>query len=483
LQVDDLVAHLRQAVHVVGTGPTDRRRQVFLVSALLLLRRLSALRAGERAGVVVPRAARWDQLAHALDPARALVLAREALEARNPRLRGFLAPAFAANARRGVRWTGKARPLIAHFSSLQLDEAAADGALVAAAFERFLFTGRPRRDAVLAEVTVTPELAELVVALADPREGERLGDPACGYGSLLLAATRCAKGITLVGQDSRPEPWALAQIALVLNGLGGVDLGKGDVLLEELRDAQADLDVVVCCPPIRRRLAASWPTDSAERYPHGVPPPSRPDLAYVQRILASLGAKGRAVIVLPQGALFRGGAEERIRASLVDADLVEAVVELPSGSLVNANVAPVLLLLNRAKARRRRGKVLFVAGGGPVASDELVRLVRGFAAKPGLAGVVSIEELRARNYNLSVKRNMGERRPDDPGSLPILLPDLEKQRRIVKEIELQGGASAERLEAFFGPVASRSSPGRGSRSGRGRTSGSPGRARRKRRSP
>jgi type I restriction enzyme M protein len=165
-------------------------------------------------------------------------------------------------------------------------------------------------------------------------------------------------------------------------------------------------------------------------------------------MLASLKPTGRMGVVLDQGALFRGGAEGKIRQKVVEDDLVECVVALPEKIFYNTGAPGCLIFLNKNKPREKKGKVLFVyAAKGFEKLKNMNRLrdqdiektlqtYRKFKDVPKHAGTVSIEKIRENDYNLSVTRYVDVFEEDEPIDVSQVwsgLKALESERQDIED--------------------------------------------------
>jgi len=161
-------------------------------------------------------------------------------------------------------------------------------------------------------------------------------------------------------------------------------------------------------------------------------------------VLASLNDTGRMGVVLDQGALFRGGAEGKVRREVLRDDLVECVVALPEKLFYNTGAPGCLIFLNKAKAEERKDKVLFVyaAEGFEKLSamnrlrDEditcLVDVFDGFSKVEKFSRVVGIDEIKENDWNLSVTRYVDIFDPPELVDIKQVwnqLKQLEKQRK------------------------------------------------------
>ena len=207
------------------------------------------------------------------------------------------------------------------------------------------------------------EIASLVINRA-PSEVRSVLDPACGTGGLLDAMIQSrlpdplgspalpeASGLRIMGQDKDPVMAALTQARLMLlsnqqgSGVRTADVRAADSLLaDSFADERAD--VVLCNPPFNAREwgHAALATDS--RWEYGVPPRSEPELAWVQHALARLMPAGVGVLLVPAGVSFHK-AGRRIRAALLKAGVLRAVVAMPAGSAPPYGIALQLWILRR----------------------------------------------------------------------------------------------------------------------------------------
>jgi type I restriction enzyme M protein len=261
----------------------------------------------------------------------------------------------------------------------------------------------------------------LVVRIAELTPTTAVHDPACGTGGLLI---ECARYLgerfpgsappPLSGQEKNVSTWELCKTNLLLHD-AWADVRLGDTLRTPLflNDHRlARFPRVLCSPPFGSMV---WATGSPEddpfgRFRFGAPPRSSPTFAFVQHAYATLDDDGLAVIVVPQGALFRGGAEAVIRAGLVEESIIEAVIGLPA-SLVGQPTAPqALLVLRRRPGHPHRAPVFLmdargVAGKEPANVPELFAPAAEAYREHGLSPAarwVSWEEMKANRLNLNL---------------------------------------------------------------------------------
>lgn len=218
------------------------------------------------------------------------------------------------------------------------------------------------------------EVGKLCAALLEPREGDRIYDPTCGSGGLLLQCLYRAesqgvntRSLFLYGQELNPETWAIARMNMLLHGAGdAAEIKLGDTLAAPAfldKGALKNFDRVVANPPFSSK---NWGHERLKKSgdPYGrikhLPPKSHGEMAFLQHMVASLGEDGILAVVLPNGCFFRGGAELAVRKELIDADLIEAIVQLPVDLFYGAGIPACILVCNRAKSEERKGKVLMI---------------------------------------------------------------------------------------------------------------------------
>ncbi len=279
------------------------------------------------------------------------------------------------------------------------------------------------------EFYTPPEVSILIARLVDPKPGERIADPACGSGSLLL---KCAKHVremhgsdnyALFGQEAISGTWAMCMMNMFLHNENGPRIEWGDTLLEPKlveKDKLMKFDVVVSNPPFS---LDKWGADKAgteakhhNRWHRGVPPKSKADYAFISHMIeTTMEGTGRAAVVVPHGVLFRGGAEGKIRKALIEENLLDAVIGLPP-NLFFGTVIPAAILVFR-RDRRDRTDVIFIDASreyqaaknqNKLGEDaEVKRIVETYAARQPIymyAHVAAREEISDNDFNLSISR-------------------------------------------------------------------------------
>jgi type I restriction enzyme M protein len=279
--------------------------------------------------------------------------------------------------------------------------------------------------------TYTPrEIIRLMVRLMDPENNSTIVDPACGSAAMLIESYNHIKAklkgedpsLKLYGQDRNELMVAVAKMNLLLHGIRTdakiffADSLINPEFLKELGDLGADY--IIANPPWNQDGYGEDKLGKPELrriYKYGYPPNNTADWAWIQLMLYT--ARRKAVVVIDQGALFRGGKEGEIRSKIINEDLVEAVILLPEKLFYNTQAPGAILVFNKGKPQERRGKILFINASneykphpevrrlntlGEDNIDKITKAYRDFAEVPGFSRVVPIEEVRKYDYNLNV---------------------------------------------------------------------------------
>lgn len=196
------------------------------------------------------------------------------------------------------------------------------------------------------------KVSELVARLCKPQKGARICDPTCGSGGLLIEAKRAvgSDDYALYGMEVNGNTWALCRMNMFLhqtsfaqiewcNALTGPALKEDGCLMK--------FDNIVANPPfsLKNWGATEAADDLFGRFWRGIPPNSKGDYAFITHMLEVAKPKqGRVAVIVPNGVLFRGAAEGRIRQHIIEENLLDAVIGLPN-NLFPATAIPVTILI------------------------------------------------------------------------------------------------------------------------------------------
>lgn len=329
------------------------------------------------------------------------------------------------------------------------------------------------------------EVGRLMAELLDPEPFSTVYDPTCGSGGLLIKARivfeehnpeRKSQAPRLFGQELNHVTYAMAKMNMFLHDYGNSHFAIGDTFRNPGFGASgAGLDRYHFCvanPMWNQKNYGDefYENDPWGRFVYGIPPSSSADWGWLQHIVASLKDGGRAAVVLDTGAVSRGsgsGASNRerdIRRAFVEADLVEGVILLPENLFYNTSAPGIIVLLRRGRPQGQSGRIILINASGyyvkgrpkNVFTSEGIRAVKdayeAFETREKLSRVVSLEDMRAADYNLSPSHfvEVGERA--EHRTLSAILSDLtdaeierkqadEELHEILMKLGLNGGSS------------------------------------------
>ncbi len=275
------------------------------------------------------------------------------------------------------------------------------------------------------EFYTPPEVSILIAKLLSPQPGERICDPACGSGSLLL---KCANQVgtddySLFGQEAINSTWALCMMNMFLHNVNNPRIERGDTLLEPRlikEDKLMKFDVVVANPPFS---LAKWGAEQSgkeeetyNRWHRGVPPKSKADYAFISHMVETTTAgHGRVGVVVPHGVLFRGGQEGKIRQAFIEENLLDAVIGLPQNLFFGTGIPAAILIFRRD--RNENTGVLFIDASrhfeqgknqNNIRIDvEVEKIVKTYQARKEVdkyAYLATREEIKENDYNLNIPR-------------------------------------------------------------------------------
>jgi type I restriction enzyme M protein len=219
--------------------------------------------------------------------------------------------------------------------------------------------------------TPTP-VSRLLAKLGDPQPGSTICDPACGSGSLLIRAAEeiGSENFSLYGQEVNGATWALARMNMFLHAKDAARIEWCDTLNSPALiegDQLMRFDVVVANPPfsLDKWGAEHAGEDQYKRFWRGIPPKSKGDYAFITHMVeVAKRQSGRVVVIVPHGVLFRGGSEGEVRKKLIEENLLDAVIGLPSNLFTTTGIPVAVLVFDRSREQggvnAKRKDVLFI---------------------------------------------------------------------------------------------------------------------------
>jgi len=262
--------------------------------------------------------------------------------------------------------------LIEHFSQYNLANSNVDSDLLGQSYEYLIKHFADLTNKKAGEFYTPRSVVHLLGLILDPHEGETIYDPACGTGGMLLECVGHLKEINedyrtlkLFGQEKNLTSSSIARMNMFLHGIEDFQIVRGDTLRNPAffeADGLKTFDCVIANPPfsLKEWGAENWGNDPFGRNIAGVPPQGNGDMAWVQHMIKSMNSTGRMTVVLPHGALFRKGAEGRIREALISQDMLEAVIGLGPNIFYGTQLAACVMVFKQNKEADKKGKVLFI---------------------------------------------------------------------------------------------------------------------------
>ena len=376
----------------------------------------------------VPERARWSNLKDLKhDIGSELNKATEAIEEYNPSLEGVLV-SIDFNIKNKLS-DKKLQDLLSHFSKYRLrTEDFESPDLLGDAYEYLIKQFADSAGKKGGEFYTPSEVVWLLVSLLKPTAGMKIYDPTVGSGGMLIQTRNYlidqgenAQNLSLYGQEMNLNTWAICKMSMFLHGVFNADIRKGDTLGDPQHTRGGELmsfDRVIANPPFSLK---KWGKDAADsdpygRYPYGTPPKDAGDLAFIQHMIASLNAEGKMGVVVPHGVLFRGSSEKDIRKGILEDDLLEAVIGLPSALFYGTGIPAALLIINKKKPAERKSKVLFInselryqegKNQNKLRDEDIQHIIDVYDAYEDgkrYSKVVEMDEILENDYNLNIRR-------------------------------------------------------------------------------
>ena len=379
---------------------------------------------------VIPDGCHWIDIRERTENlGAAIVGAMRGIELANPDTLYGVLSVFSAQ-----KWTdkknlsdSKIRDLIEHLSTRRLGNKDYPADLMGDAYEVLLKKFADDSKAKAGEFYTPRPVVNLLIRILDPKPGETVYDPACGSGGMLIEAVHhmhhdnlCCGSI--FGQEKNVVNAAIAKMNLFLHGASDFNVMQGDTLRSPkiLQGSEiAKFDCVIANPPfsLEKWGATEWSSDKFGRNIWGTPSDSCGDYAWIQHMVKSMApGNSRMAVVMPQGILFRGNEDGRIREKMVKSDLIEAIVTLGDKLFYGTVLSPCFLILRRMKPAERSARVLMIDATkiltqkraqnilSPEDVDHIHQLYLDYTDVEDYSKVVTLKEIEDKEFNLSPNR-------------------------------------------------------------------------------
>lgn len=413
----------------------------------------------------VPTGARWsDVSAKAHDPEIGQVIddAMRAIEKENVRLKDILPKDF-ARPELDKRRLGEVVDL---FTNIKMIEHGSEKDILGRTYEYCLSMFAEQEGKRGGEFFTPSCVVRTLVEVLQPFKG-RVYDPCCGSGGMFVQSAKFVENhsgnindISIYGQDSNPTTWKLAQMNLAIRGIEP-DLGKyaADTFLDDQHPTMR-ADYIMANPPFN---LSNWGAEQLKddvRWQYGMPPASNANFAWLQHMIYHLAPGGRMGMVLANGSLSsQSGGEGDIRKNIVNADLVDCIIAMPTQLFYTTQIPVSLWFISKRK--KQPGKTLFIDARkmGVMVSRKLRELTDGTKEEyknedgtlkndikkiadtynayvngtledvKGFCAVVDTEKIAEQDYILTPGRYVGVEEQEDDGE-----PFEEKMARLTSEL-------------------------------------------------
>ena len=399
----------------------------------------------------VPENARWSVIsaaAHTPEIGTVIDEAMRSIEKENKRLKDILPKNF-ARPELDKRRLGEVVDL---FTNIQMIDHGNSKDILGRTYEYCLAKFAEQEGKLAGEFYTPSCVVRTLVEVLQPYNG-RVYDPCCGSGGMFVQSSKFIenhggniKNISVYGQDSNPTTWKLAQMNLAIRGIEA-DLGKfsADTFFNDCHP-QLKADFIMANPPFN---LSGWGQDKLlddVRWQYGTPPANNANFAWLQHMIWHLAPNGRIGMVLANGSLSSQSAGEgEIRKNIINADLVDCIVAMPSQLFYTTQIPVSLWFL--AKNKKQKGKTLFIDARKmgtmvtrklrELTDADIQRIADTYNAfvdgaledEKGFCAVVTTQDIAKQDYILTPGRYVGIEEQEDDCE-----PFEEKMSRLTSEL-------------------------------------------------
>lgn len=401
----------------------------------------------------VPEEARWSYISeHSKDFKIGEILdnAMDAVEKENPTLKGVLFKVYNSPDMRNAR-IGEIVDLVTNIKIG--DKEAAERDVLGRIYEYFLGQFAEKDGQKGGEFYTPACLVQTMVEIIEPYKG-RVYDPCCGSGGMFVQSIKFiqrhqgnTRNISIYGQEANPTTWKLAKMNLAIRSIDA-NLGKfaADTFREDLhKDLKADF--ILANPPFN---ISDWGQEKLvndPRWKYGIPPKGNANYAWIEHMVSKLSVTGKAAIIFANGSLTAGGQEAEIRKKLLEADLVDCILAMPSNLFYTVTIPCAIWIINRNK--KQKGHTFFVNATklGTMINKKLRELTEddinkiantyhayenndGYEDIAGFCKKADLAEIKANGYILTPGRYVGVKEDVGDG-----IPFEEKMKTLTAELK------------------------------------------------
>lgn len=362
------------------------------------------------------------------------------------------------------------RNLLEDFHRLDLSPSQLDSAdIIGDAYEYMIANFASGAGKKGGEFFTPSQVSKLVAELVSPAENDRIYDPTCGSGGLLLKAYNkvASKKVAVYGQEVNNQTWSLCKMNMFLHGVDDAVIWQGDTLANPQNikeDKLMKFQCVVANPPFsldkwdsgflsglsaeeKKKEKMSASLDQFNRFAWGVPPTSKGDYAFVLHMLHCLDEScGRMAVVLPHGVLFRGASEGKIRKEIIEFNLLDAVIGLPANLFYGTGIPACVLVF---KKNRSKSDVLFIDASGDgnfgkgknqniLRDSDIQRIVETYRKREAVdkySYIATKDEITENDYNLNIPRYVDTFEEEEPVDIEAVQADIAATEKEIAEVQ------------------------------------------------
>ena len=372
-----------------------------------------------------------------------------------------------------------------HPSNIEVNENQVPADIVGDAYEYMIGEFATKAGKKAGSFFTPQQVSEIMAQIVHPIENDRVYDPTCGSGSLLIRAAR--KGgftkVQMYGQEVNSSAISMARMNMFIHGIQDAKIAWGDTLANPQHlDSDGNLmkfDCIVANMPFSKdkwaegfnpggevsadentekktkgkkkdfKMEASL--DHWHRFDIGVPPASKGDWAFLLHMVASMSGNGRVAAVAPHGVLFRGATEGRIRQAIIDKNLIDAVIGLPENLFYGTSIPACIIVFRKG---RTNTNVLFIDASKQFKRDraknvlrdeDVIKIVETYnayrngknAENDKYSHVVSLEDIKNNNYNLNIPRYVDTFEEETVIDIDLVNAEIAELRTQITAIEAE----------------------------------------------
>ena len=401
----------------------------------------------------VPEQARWSTIsaaAHTPEIGSVIDDAMRAIEAENKSLKNVL-PKNYANPDLDKRVLGDVVDIFTN--NMNMDDTDDSKDLLGRTYEYCIAQFAAHEGVKGGEFYTPSSIVKTIVSILKPFENCRVYDPCCGSGGMFVQSVKFVKAhsgnrgdVSIYGQESNADTWKMAKMNMAIRGIDA-DFGPyhADTFFNDLHKS-LKADFIMANPPFN---LSNWGQDKLiddVRWKYGVPPAGNANYAWIQHMIHHLAPNGKIGLVLANGALStQSSGEGEIRKRIIEADLVEGIVAMPTQLFYSVTIPVTLWFISKNK--QQKGKTLFVDARNmgymvdrkhrDLTDEDIQKLADTFESfqngtledVKGFCAAVTTDDIAKQDYILTPGRYVGIEEQEDDGE-----PFDKKMTRLTSEL-------------------------------------------------